>query len=89
VTRPTIDDLRAKHGPQVPLARGHWSRRYAGEPGTGPAGATCHSCAFLTHTDPQGRGKHPKCGKFNYTHGDATTIKTRTAACHLYEKRAR
>lgn len=60
-----------------------FSKRYAAEPGTGPAGKTCHDCAHLCYTGNVKR--YPKCGKTAYTHGDATTIKTRTPACSLFE----
>lgn len=56
---------------------------YAGQPGTGPAGKTCQTCAHKTYTG--GAKLHPKCGLTAYTCGDATTIKTRTPACHKYE----
>ncbi len=79
--RPSFDELRRKFGG----ASEAWTKRYAGRPGTGPAGQTCGSCAFLRSTDPQGRGRHPKCGKFPYTAGDATTIKKRSPACHLFQ----
>jgi len=78
MTRPTMEELRAQVG-----AQGDKARRYAAEPGTGPAGATCHSCAFLRYT---GHAKYPKCGRTKYTRGDATTIRTRTPACRLYEQ---
>lgn len=55
---------------------------YAGAPGSGPEGKTCHDCAFLRYTG--NIKKHPKCGKTKYTHGDATTIQTRTPACHQF-----
>ncbi len=81
MTRPTMEELREKIGPQ-----GKQKQRYAGVPGTGPAGKTCRDCAFLTSTDPQGRGKHPKCGRTNFTAGDATTIRVRTPACKYFEE---
>ena len=80
MTRPTMEELRAMA--PVQQKRG----LYAAPAGTGPAGRTCHSCAFLTYTDPQGRAKHPKCVKTKHTHGDATTIRTSTAACRYYEE---
>lgn len=57
---------------------------YAAAPGTGPVGKTCRTCVHLAHMRP---GKHPKCGLTKYTHGDATTIRTSTPACHRYEER--
>jgi len=69
-----MEELRA----QLP-----WRGKYAAPPGTGPEGKTCHDCAYLIYTDY--RKRHPKCGRTKYTHGDATTIKTRTAACRLFE----
>jgi hypothetical protein len=60
---------------------------YAAAPGTGPEGKTCHDCAFLTYTGSESR--YPKCGKTKYTHGDRTTIRTRTPACkHFAEREA-
>lgn len=76
MTRPTMEELRAKLG--------QMDKRYGDIPGTGPAGATCKTCAFLRYT---GNVKHyPKCGKTKYTHGDATTIKTSSPACRLYQR---
>lgn len=77
MTRPTMDELRA-------LLPVHGEKRrglYAAAPGSGPAGKTCKTCAFRTST---GNGKYPKCGKTKYTHGDATTIRVSTPACHHY-----
>jgi hypothetical protein len=80
MTRPTMDELRAI----MPTKGGRRRGLYAAPPGTGPAGRTCHGCAFLRYS---GHGtKHPKCGKTKYTSGDATTIRTRTPAClHFVE----
>lgn len=80
MTRPTLDELRERTGHGT-----WWYKRYAAEPGTGPAGKMCRDCEHMTSTDPQGRGKHPKCGKTDYTSGDATTIRVKTAACKLFE----
>ena len=76
-TRPTLDELRARLGTQ--------GTRYADMPGTGPAGTTCKSCAFLAYTGNVKR--YPKCGRTSFTHGDATTIKTSSPSCRLYEVR--
>lgn len=82
MTRPTWDELRAMMPAKGAKLRG----LYAAPAGTGPLGKTCHDCAFLRYNDPQGRAKHPKCGKVKYTSGDATTIKTRTPACRHFEQ---
>ncbi len=79
MTRPTLDELRAR----IP-----WQGKYAAQPGTGPVGATCHSCAFLANTGRAGGKSHPKCGKTKYTSGDATTIRTSTAACSQYAEQS-
>jgi hypothetical protein len=71
-----MEELRAS----MPVSR---KGLYAAAPGTGPDGKTCHDCAFLRYTGNV--KKHPKCGKVNYTHGDATTILTRTPACKHFE----
>lgn len=82
MSRPTFDELRARM-PQKYEGKG----LYAARPGTGPKGKTCHDCAHLRYS---GHGTdHPKCGKAAWTSGDATTIRTRTAACHLFEERLR
>lgn len=78
-----MDELRA-----MAPTRGGKRGLYAGPPGGGPAGRTCHFCAFLTYSDPQGRAKHPKCGKVKWTSGDATTIRTSTPACLHFAERA-
>lgn len=54
---------------------------YYGTPGRGPVGTTCQSCVFKTYTG----GDHAKCGLANYTHGDKTTIRTRTPSCQYYQ----
>lgn len=77
MTQPTIDELKARIGSQGKHVK------YAGVPGTGPKGKTCHDCAFLKYTG-NSRKRYPKCGKTAYTHGDATTIRTRTPACSLF-----
>lgn len=80
--QPSMADLRA-----LLPSRGKGKQGlYAAAPGTGPAGKTCQSCAHKIYTG--GRKLHPKCGLTKYTHGDATTIRTRTPACHRYEERA-
>ena len=80
-TQPTMEELRAKYGAQ---GQNCWMKKYAAEPGSGPAGKTCASCAWKRYT---GNTKHyPKCGKTAYTHGDATTIKTSTPACRFWEQ---
>ena len=80
---PTFADLRALLPVKGLTSRG----LYAGVAGTGPVGKTCHDCAHLTYTGNGGSSGHkyfPKCGKTKYTSGDATTIKTSTAACQHF-----
>lgn len=77
MTQPTWDEMRAR-------VHADWSKRYAAEPGTGPVGMTCHDCTHLRHTGQANPSKYPKCGLTRYTHGDATTIKTRTPACSKF-----
>lgn len=81
MTRPTMDELRAKIG-----VGQWWHRRYAAEPGTGPAGKTCRDCAFLKNTGNSGMKSHYKCGQTDYTSGDATTIKVRSPACGFFRQ---
>lgn len=77
--RPTLDELRARHGAMQ-------GGRYADAPGSGPEGKTCKSCAWLRYTGHSKR--FPKCGRTKYTRGDATTIKTGSPACRLYEEKS-
>lgn len=79
---PTFDELRALLPVKGIKSRG----LYAGVAGTGPAGKACHDCGWLRYTGTGGRAKHPKCGKTAFTCGDATTIKTRTAACQYFKE---
>ena len=78
--RPTMEELRARVGVQ--------GKKYADMPGTGPEGRTCKTCAFLAYSGSyKGPKRWPKCGKTKWTHGDATTIKTSSPACRLYQER--
>lgn len=77
MTRPTLDELKALYPT---------TGKYAGAPGSGPVGKTCRSCCHKVYTGHHRRPTHPKCGLTAYTHGDATTIKTSTPACHRYEE---
>ena len=81
--QPTIEELRARAGALHGRAKPGWWKRYAGEPGTGPVGKTCKTCAFKRYAGHA--TQHPKCGLIPYTHGDATTIKTSSPACSLYQ----
>lgn len=80
MTRPTMEDLRARMPVKGTKRRG----LYAAPPGTGPEGKTCGDCAFLRYTGNIKR--HPKCGKTKYTHGDATTILTRSPSCMHFKQ---
>lgn len=80
--QPTFEEMRKRVAAQL-TSRGT-KRRYAGEPGAGPVGMTCHECGWLTYTGKARPITYPKCGKTAYTSGDATTIRTRTAACEHF-----
>ena len=75
-----------QHAAACALGFPRWHERYAGPPGSGPAGKTCGSCDFKTYSDRHNiPPKHMKCGLVAYTHGDATSIKAGTPACHKYK----
>jgi hypothetical protein len=80
--QPTMEELRAKIG-SILQTNGR-KPRYAGTPGKGPVGMTCHDCGWLTHTGQSNPSAYPKCGKTAFTSGDATTIRTRTPACEHF-----
>ena len=82
--QPTMDALRRLLPVVGPQRRG----LYAGPAGTGPEGKTCRSCTHKTYTG-NGPKFYPKCGLTHYTHGDATTIRTSTPACHHYQETTR
>lgn len=82
--QPTMEELRAKFGPQTGGSVRASKPRYAGTAGAGPMGETCGSCG---HQRRSGHVKtYPKCGLVAWTSGDATTIKTRTKACAHWAK---
>ena len=53
---------------------------YAADPGTGPAGETCGSCA---HYEP---GRFKKCGIGRKSNGPGTDILKSAPACHRWVK---
>lgn len=57
---------------------------YPAEPGSGPAGETCGSCANLVTR--QFSKTYFKCGLTDYTGGPATDIRKKSPACKLWEK---
>jgi hypothetical protein len=60
-------------------------RGHAATPGSGPANETCRSCKFLTgHFRKRA---YYKCGRVEWTHGAATDIHCRDAACQFWEAR--
>jgi hypothetical protein len=61
-------------------------RGTAAEPGTGPAGETCKTCAHYVVTKP-GAGTYRKCGlmRAHWTSGPGTDIKASYPACKLWE----
>lgn len=54
---------------------------YAAEPGSGPPGQTCGTCAFIS----MGR-RFKKCGIGTITSGEATDILVSAPACRLWTK---
>lgn len=58
----------------------------ADRPGTGPAGETCGSCKHIVRTRNGGK-VFPKCSlnRACWTHGAATDIRVRWAACRKWE----
>lgn len=59
-------------------------RGYAAPPGTGPAGETCATCQHARRMGRYAKCGHPIRHHFN-THGPATDIRLRTAACSKWE----
>lgn len=59
-------------------------RGYAAQPGSGPAGKTCKTCAHYCH---RAGGKYRKCGlvRARWTSGPGTDILARSPACHFYQ----
>jgi hypothetical protein len=65
-----------------------YGRGYPCQPGTGPSGETCRSCANYAHNrGSEGRSKpYPKCWlmvKF-WTNGPGTDIKAKSPACKYW-----
>lgn len=62
-------------------------RGYAGMPGTGPAGQTCHDCAHY-RTVAGGSRTFPKCAlnRAKWTGGRASDILARAPACSRFEE---
>jgi DNA segregation ATPase FtsK/SpoIIIE-like protein len=58
---------------------------YAATPGTGPDGETCGSCGHSWYRERTRR--YWKCELVKTTHGEATDIRVRTAACRLWIKK--
>lgn len=59
-------------------------RGYAAPPGTGPAGESCATCLHAKRYGRYSKCGHPSRRWFN-THGAATDIRLRTAACSKWE----
>ena len=83
-TRPTLYDLRARVG--GPRDTDHWSRRYGAEPGSGPAGETCKSCANACQVSGGSRA-YWKCAiiKHRWSGCYATDIRLKSPACSFWE----
>ncbi|MFA4974653.1 MAG: hypothetical protein WC683_18765 [bacterium] len=77
----TPSERKAIFGAQVPKKRtGH-----AAEPGTGPSGETCQSCAHLCRQ--RWAKVYLKCDlmRARWTGGAGTDVKARDAACSKWE----
>jgi hypothetical protein len=61
----------------------------ADRPGTGPAGETCGSCEHLVRSGTRAGKVFPKCGlnRAKWTHGGATDVRVRWAACSKWERK--
>ena len=84
-------DYRKPEGPPEPEKSGRRTptpKAYAGQPGRGPQGETCKTCAHYCRTK-SGSGKtFRKCGLLRdaWTHGPGTDIKAGSPACQFWEK---
>jgi hypothetical protein len=63
---------------------------YAAQPGTGPAGETCKTCAHRRSTGSACGRVYWKCGlmEAHWTGGPGTDIRMRSPACRHWEKDA-
>lgn len=61
---------------------------YAAEPGSGPAGESCQTCANRVFTFNLNGKRFPKCKVVEkyWTHGEVTDIQSSTPACHKWVK---
>jgi hypothetical protein len=61
----------------------------ADRPGTGPQGETCGSCQHLYRVGTRSGKSFPKCllNRAKWTHGGATDVRVRWAACSKWEAR--
>lgn len=76
----TIEEARVLAKRKSPEPKG-----YAAQPGTGPAGETCGSCAHLYRN--RMAKTYLKCAlmKAHWTGGGATDVKARAPACRRWE----
>jgi hypothetical protein len=81
VPEPTVH-VPGKRKPTVP-------KGYAAQPGSGPDGETCKTCAHYTRVHYQA-GIFRKCGlnEAKWTHGPGSDIKARSPACAKWERDA-
>lgn len=66
----------------------HWSKSHPAEPGTGPKGETCKTCAHLFRNEHS--KTYLKCHlmRRHWTGGGATDVKAGDAACSKWEIKA-
>lgn len=68
-----------------PERRGH-----AANPGSGPKGETCKTCAHCVRTQSPGGSTFFKCGlmRDHWTHGGGTDIRANDPACKEWKERS-
>jgi len=83
---PTQTDLfGAPSAPKV-MPRGEKPAGYAGQPGSGPAGQTCGTCAFCRYRLINER-RYYKCQRMSaiWSRNSTTDIRAQSPACNRFE----
>jgi hypothetical protein len=88
VPREVIEDLFGEVPPSPPrVSRAGLAHGYVAPPGTGPAGETCRSCAFLYRN--QLAKTYLKCwlNRGKWTGGHYSDVLARSPACMKWQRR--